>query len=723
MRKLAAAGLSYAAAIFLACYFIPGKFQLWAAIFSLLAALPAIFMTGKARLRLVLISAGLAVGFLWNAGYNSIVLNPARSLAGTERVIEGRVLDFSEHYESGNSVFLIRITSDGIPALKVKCRYWDADAPNLEPGDIITAEVEFSEVAYLDEYLYKGYSSDSYLLGTLKSKPELSGRSRIASIYSPLYLARAINNKVFELWPGDVSHFMIALLTGNKTLLYEDSALVSAMARSGLLHVVAVSGTHVSFLVGSVSLIFKKRKHVLALCVPIFVVFTVMTGMSPSVIRAAIMQLFVLAASQMDGEADSITSFSAILALILLINPTAGYDIGLQLSFASVLSIILFSGRIYEAIIKRSDSKEIMKKKLIDKAVKGLAAGLSASLGALVFAIPLTAIYFGYVPMYSLIANMLTLWMVSILFTVGFPLCAVGALFPPVGVALGSVSAWGVRYIIFVVKFISAIPFSALYTSYNLAAWWIVFAYVVFVVFYVLKRKEGFRPALPLCLSASILLVVLFLSTLQPSRVTAIDVGRGQSIALLTETGVVVVDCGSLSGEDAGICTADYLFSRNRRRVDLLVLTHLHADHANGAAALMELVDVKLVVMPMDDEDSDGILANILDAAQKTGTQVAFLESDAGYTLGSLGLELIAPIGSQSINERGIIVLGGIGEFDFLITGDVDAITERRLLLRRELPQIELLVAGHHGSRYSTSEELLLETKPMVSFISVGKNN
>ena len=86
-------------------------------------------------------------------------------------------------------------------------------------------------------------------------------------------------------------------------------------------------------------------------------------------------------------------------------------------------------------------------------------------------------------------------------------------------------------------------------------------------------------------------------------------------------------------------------------------------------------------------------------------------------------LTLFPPVGTTGSNERGLSILATAGETDLLLTGDMDASTEKRLLAAYALPDLEALVAGHHGSRYSTSDELLSALKPESVCISVGTNS
>ena len=125
---------------------------------------------------------------------------------------------------------------------------------------------------------------------------------------------------------------------------------------------------------------------------------------------------------------------------------------------------------------------------------------------------------------------------------------------------------------------------------------------------------------------------------------------------------------------------------------------------------------------PPDGGDTDA-RAEILAAAEAHGTKVQFITEKTVLSLGESTLTVYPPLGEDSSNERGLVYLLSAGDYDLLITGDIDAEMERLLIERYDLPDIEALVVGHHGSRYSTSAELLDALRPETAFISVGSNS
>ena len=85
-------------------------------------------------------------------------------------------------------------------------------------------------------------------------------------------------------------------------------------------------------------------------------------------------------------------------------------------------------------------------------------------------------------------------------------------------------------------------------------------------------------------------------------------------------------------------------------------------------------------------------------------------------------LNIYPPVTEGGGNEVGLTILCTAGDYDFLVTGDMNDATEKKLIAQYELPDVEVLLAGHHGSKYSTSQELLEAVTPEVGIISVGQN-
>ena len=726
MRKLLLAACGYCGALLLLHYLLPLRWAPWAALGCVLLGLAALLLRHRCRAAVSILLLAGALGFGCYFGYHTLFVAAAEDYVGETRTVTVRVSGFAAVYDDYASI-RVRCVDETLPHVQMLVYDYAGGMGELRPGDLVELPLKLLSAGEYyreesDHYLAEGV----LLRGYLKGDYRVLGRSAWAWLYFPCHLARAVKEQALACFPADTAALMKALLTGDRREYYADEALYSAMRTAGFSHVVAVSGMHVAFLVSLLSLLLVRRRATAMVGIPLILVFMAMMGFTPSVVRAGIMQIMLLAAPLLRRENDPPTSLAAAALLLLLVNPIAVASPGLQLSFAAVAGLLLLTPRIFDRMAFDANGRSRLPKGLWGRLLYGVCSSLAASVGALFFTTPLCALYFGFVPLYSILTNLLTLWLISLAFALGYPVCLLGLLWQPLGVALGWLVGWLPRCAIFIVKRIAALPHAAISTRGNLGAWWLVFVYLSFGLAYALRGKGRFRPVLPLCACVCGLALLTWFPQRQLTgamELAAVDVGQGQSLAVLTEGATVVIDCGSVgSAENAGDRMADCLADYGRDRVDLLILTHFHADHANGVKRLMSRVEVARLLYPLDCEEND-YMRGILDYCGQTGTEPLPVSENSEAALDGLALRLYAPLGSENVNEHCLLLRGSYGDFDFLVTGDAGSGVERLLTSFYDLGDMELLVVGHHGSRYSTGEALLDAITPEAAVISVGAGN
>ena len=150
-------------------------------------------------------------------------------------------------------------------------------------------------------------------------------------------------------------------------------------------------------------------------------------------------------------------------------------------------------------------------------------------------------------------------------------------------------------------------------------------------------------------------------------------------------------------------------------------MTHYHADHTNGLYELMERLEVGTVYLP-DIEDEYGVRERLAALAQERGCRVIWMREQTDIPLGECSVTVYPPVGQGDLNEQGLSFLCSTGDFDLLITGDMAASTEEALAQTYPLPDVEVLLVSHHGSKYSSSQAFLESIRPETAIISVGDN-
>ena len=235
-------------------------------------------------------------------------------------------------------------------------------------------------------------------------------------------------------------------------------------------------------------------------------------------------------------------------------------------------------------------------------------------------------------------------------------------------------------------------------------------------------RKRCKARFLILSLGITLVAAVLF-SGLQSYEmsITAVDVGQGQCIVARSAGQTVLIDCGGDEGDKNGEAVARKLLMSGETRVDALILTHFDEDHMCGAKQLMNRLDVAALYVP-DVQQGEETRALVLQLAQEEGAQVHFVSLEHSFSFGTGEIRLYPPT-SFNVENASLSALLSFKEYDILITGDMTSQEERKLLSKYDFPDIEVLFAGHHGSKYSTSAELLEATMPETVIICVGKND
>lgn len=200
-------------------------------------------------------------------------------------------------------------------------------------------------------------------------------------------------------------------------------------------------------------------------------------------------------------------------------------------------------------------------------------------------------------------------------------------------------------------------------------------------------------------------------------RMTVLDVGQGQSIILQSEGRTFLVDCGGSYEEDAADLAAERLLSMGIDRIDGLILTHYDTDHAGGVAYFLTRIRADALYFPKWEED------DLLGQQLGTMDGVCLVDRDMVLQYDTVKITLISSQRVNSNNESSLCVLFQTENCDILLTGDRGIAGELELMERLDIPKLEVLVAGHHGSKNSTSQALVDATQPQVVVISVGENN
>ena len=706
MRVLVWFTLGFAGACALGAYVFHEGLLLCGALCVLLGA--AVWFAGwkSASLRR---SAGLllgcAAGVAWFFLFQSVYLHPALSLDGKTQSCVIRASDYSYETAYGSAV-------DGwidLDGTAYRVRAYLDDTQQVQPGDALSGRFRFriTVPGGAEEATYhqgKGIFLLAYQTDEIARLPAQEGALRNL----PAKLRHRILELLNRCFPKDTAPFARALLLGDAGGL--DYETDTAFKLTGIRHIVAVSGLHISILFALISAVTLKKRYLTALLgFPALLLFAAAAGFTPSVTRACVMSGMLLLASLLEKEYDGPTALAAASLVMLIMNPLVITAIGFQLSVCSVAGIFLFSPAIRKWISDRLEKGKGKKKRL----VRWLSGSLSVSLGAQILTTPLCAWYFGTVSLLGPLTNLLVLWMIPILFVGMIAVCLTGLVWQTGGAMLAGLLSAPIRLLLGFVKVLARFPLAAVYTRSVYIAAWVLFVYVLLLLFWMGRSK---RPVILACCAVIGLCAALLGSWMEPmtaeTSLTVLNVGQGQCLILQSEGRAFLVDCGGDSDRKAADIAAETLISRGIQRLDGILLTHCDRDHAGAVGNLLCRVDTDLLVLPEASE-----------LASCTSGDVIYAVNDLQLTFGDTTITVYAPTFPGNSNENSLCILFDTKKCDILITGDRNGFGERMLLRNAEIPKVDVLLAGHHGSRNSTCEQLLQAAQPEIVCISVGRDN
>ena len=698
-------GVTFACALGAYCY---GSWIFPAAVilFSLALLLLALSYWFSKLKVMIVITFGISIGFGLFSLQDHFLLSDARELDGKEQIVSIEALDYSYQTEYGGA-FDGRVTVNG-KSYQVRA-YLDED-PRLEPGDRVKGNFRFVfTVGSSDYYPGDGVFLVAYPRGNIVMQKYYIGQWYVY----PAVWRNSLKEQIEDCFPKDTAGFAKALLLGDRSDIdYETN---TSFKLSGISHIIAVSGLHVSILFGLIYFLTARRRFLTALLgVPAVILFMAIAGFSPSVTRAGIMQCLVMLAMLFDREYDPLTALGFSAFVMQAVNPYVITSVSFQLSMGCMIGIFLFSERIRSWLM---DNRRLGRWK--GKLSRWFSGSVSITLSAMVFTTPLVAIYFGAVSLVGILTNLLTLWVITFVFYGIMAVCLLGLISGGVGSVAGWIVSWPIRFVLVTAKVLSKFPLAAVYTESVYIVIWLVIVYLLLGFFLLSKRKPA---VLFTALMALSLCVAVGLSWLEPvlwdCHVTVLDVGQGQSVILQSGGKTYLVDCGGDYDEGAADKAADTLLSRGIRRIDGLILTHLDRDHAGGVEYLLKRIEVDALFIPRV-KDSTGTGERLRELVPTVHT----LSDDISLSYGGVRLTIFAPESYKSGNESSMCILFQTRNCDILIPGDRGFAAERLLLKEQTLPKLELLVVGHHGSKNSTSDELLAATRPEYAFISAGEDN
>ena len=510
-----------------------------------------------------------------------------------------------------------------------------------------------------------------------------------------------------------------AMLLGEKSSLKKEQK--ELYQSGGISHILAISGLHIS-LVGMLLYRFlrkKKRSYPFSALVSgsCMVVYGFLTGFGVSAKRAVFMFLVYLGAELLGETYDVVSALALSGLLILAEQPLQLFQCGFQLSFLSVGAVALG----YPALQKRLGWKK--------KAAMSLLSGLSVTL----FTLPCTLYWFYEWMPYAVFLNLIVIPLVPVVFLSGAAGMLTGGVSVAAGMFLAGASAGVLRFFQTLLERTEVLPGSRAIIGqpelWQIALYYVLVGAAVWGGRCRARKKNQHRIEVRIFFII-FALCILCLPFHRPVEVTFLDVGQGDAVFLRTEAGTTcLIDGGSTTVSDVGTYRLlPFLKSRGVSSLDYLFLSHMDADHINGAEELLkdQFRGIPIRHLCLSALPGDETRERLEKEARLFGTELCYISRGTVFREKGAEIRCLSPVKDQKKedeNENSEVLMVEISGLRILFTGDLGEEGEQELLEAGTDLRAAVLKVGHHGSRFSTGEDFLEAVSPGFAVISCAEDN
>ena len=610
---------------------------------------------------IILVILVLCLTFIRNSFYNESKFN------GSETSFVGIV----DEIKKSDDYYKITIKSKE----KIIGSYYSKEPLNISLGDKITFKGTLSKPknnTIPNTFNYRKYLYNHHVYYLVK----IDNIKVISKTRSVKYKVKNYIVKRSEKFKH--SDYFKAFLIGDKSEMDD----YSIFQKNGVSHLFAISGMHLSLLSGIILFVFKKSRFKEILACIFLILFSMITNYSASIYRSLLLFIYIVLNKKLDLRISTVNVLLLVVCTLLIFNPLIIYDMGFLYSVSVSLGLILFN-------------KYMKKNYFVNMFLTSFIAFL--------FSLPITLYYNYEINLMQIINNVIIVPLVSIII---YPLTILTFIFSFLEPIL--------NVLISILKFISThlIMINIIVPKVSLIFY---FIYYVFLFMFLKTNRNIF-----------ILLIIIYTLCIKAkplidfnTYVYFLDVGQGDSSLIYSKHKVILIDTGGNDNIKVSDNTIKFLKSTGKSKINYLVLTHGDYDHMGEAISLVENFRVEKVIFNCGSyNELEKNLIKVLDKKK-----IKYYSCIKELNIDKNKLYFLQTKEYDNENDFSNVIYTKLDGYKFMFMGDASSTTEEEILEKYNLPDIDVLKVGHHGSKTSSDKKFIDEIKPKYSIISVGKNN